>query len=404
MKMKKTILLILSLSILTPCISQEKKPIKEINKFEENITKITFSDEGVIQTQNKTPLSERMEHYKIPGISIALVRDNKIEWKKAYGVLVAGKDTPVDNQSLFQAGSVSKFVTAMIVMHYVGEGVLDLDKDINVYLKSWKMPENKFGTSITLRHLLSHQSGLPGTNFARDKNQKLPDLPQILSAESPAQNKPALPDFKPGEKWSYSNIGYVVIQLVLEDVLEKSLDEIAKDVLYEPLGMKSTTFNYPLPKSWQKREAMPHATDGTPKLAVQDTRARAQGGLLTTPGDMALLSIELMKAYQGLSNKVISKSTAIQMLTPQADIPIEAFGIPFKMGLGVFLDVSGDEILFLHPGQSYPGSAFLIFGFPESGEAVTMGLNGNKGDQLELEILATFSEMYHWAGGQFFKK
>lgn len=389
----------LCVGLLISCVTQKEKYLE----FEQNIIKMTFSPEGVTQTQDKGKLSERMEHYNVPGVNLAVVENNEIEWEKGYGVLDASKSNQMGNNAMFQVGSVSKFVTAMIVMHYVEKDILDLDEDINVYLRSWKMPENEFGVNITLRQLLTHQSGLPGTNFSYEGDIS-PSLPQILSAEKPALNKPAYPTFKPGEKWSYSNIGYVVIQLILEDIIGKSMNEIAEEVLFKPLKMNFSTFNYPLPKSWQTMEAMPHTTEGESRPAVQGfVPAVAQGGLLSTPRDMALLTIELMKAYKGESNKIFSQTTAKQMLTAEVDIPIQAYGIPFKMGLGLFLDHSGGKLSFLHPGQSYPGSAFLIIGFPESGQAATMGLNGNIGDQLELEIVATLSEMYNWSGGQFFK-
>jgi len=343
-----------------------------------------------------------MAAYQSPGVCVTVVDKNAISWTQAYGVLRAGTDDAVSEESVFQAGSVSKFVTALLVLHYVDRGVLNLDLDINTYLTSWTMPENEFDVPITLRQLLTHQSGLPGTNFGRASGAELPTLPQILGGTYPATNLPAIPTTQPGTAWSYSNIGYVVIQLVLEDVLEMPLDEIAAQVLFEPLGMHSTTFTYPLPAKVQQHEVWPHE-NGIALPAAQDSLARAQGGLMTTTKDMALLVIEVMRALNGASEAVISQQLAEQMVASAISIPIEAYGIPLDMGFGVLLDDSGTSLSFLHPGQSYPGSAFLMVAFPESQQAVVMGISGDRGDQLELEILATLAELYEWPSGQYFR-
>ena len=374
----------------------------DIAAFETQILELSFSEAGVVQTSDTSHLGERMEEYNSPGVCVTVVENSSTLWTKGYGVLRADRSDAVTDQTLFQAGSVSKTVTALIVLHYVDRGWLDLDEDIHTYLTSWRMPANGHGTVVTLRQLLTHQSGIPGSNLGRTSTSELPTLPQILSGESPATNPPAVPTVAPGSEWAYSNLGYVLIQLILEDVCKMSLNEIATEVVFEPLGMDSSTFNYPLPLTWQSREAWPHE-DGIPLPAVQDSQARAQGGLLTTTHDMALLAIEIMSAYHGTSSVVISQQMARQMVAKQAAIPLEAYGIPFDMGLGVLLDSTGISLSFLHPGQSYPGSAFLLVAFPETQQAVAMGVTGDRGDQLELEILATLAELYQWPSGQYFR-
>ncbi|RLE02002.1 MAG: hypothetical protein DRJ11_08325 [Candidatus Aminicenantes bacterium] len=400
--MRKVLVTTWILLLMAGSFSVYAQQNEKIKMFEEHIIEMRFSEAGVVQTGKKSPLIERMKFYKTPGVCITVVDNDTILWTKGYGVRIAGKSDVVTEKTIFQAGSVSKFVTALIVLHYVEQGILDLDENINTYLTSWKMPANKYGKIITLRQLLSHQSGLPGTNFGRDPSKDLPTLPQILNGKNPARNLPAFPTFSPGTKWSYSNIGYVVIQLILEDVLHKEFNNIATQIVFEPLHMNSSTFTYPLPPHWKQHEAWPHE-NGIPKPAVQDTKARAQGGLMTTTHDMALLAIEVMKAYHGTSETIISQPTVREMLTKQAAIPLETFGLPFDMGLGVFLDNSGSSLSFLHPGQSYPGSAFLIVAFPETKQAVVIAINGDKGDQLELEILATLAEIYQLPSGQYYK-
>jgi CubicO group peptidase (beta-lactamase class C family) len=94
--------------------------------------------------KNSKRLSERMTHYKVPGVSIAVINDYKLEWSKPYGIIKTGGNKPVTTETYFQAASTSKLGMAAIVLHFVEKGILNLDEDVNTYLKSWKIPENDF--------------------------------------------------------------------------------------------------------------------------------------------------------------------------------------------------------------------------------------------------------------------
>ena len=401
MKITTSLLLVLTALIIAAC---QDDSFDLITLFENNVQEHVFSDEGVHVTGNKLSIQSRMAHYKTPGLSLSVVDGYKPAWQRSYGFLRAGDPAMVDDNTIFQAGSVAKFVTALIIMHYVEQGIFELDADVNTYLRRWQMPRNEYNqyVDITLRHLLSHQSGLPSSNMDRDESLPMPSLAQILDAEHPAINKPAAPTFTPGEKWSYSNIGYVVIQMVLEDTFGKSLDELAHEVIFEPLGMDSSTFNYPLKASMRHREAMPHTTEGEPREAVQDSLARAQGGLMTTTNDMARLLIELMNTFNGEPTSVMSAATLKTMLLKQVDVPPGALGFPIGMGLGVFVDGEGENVSFMHPGHNYPGSVFVVLAFPGLGQGLALGINGNIGDRLEVEVASTLADIYGWPSGDYF--
>jgi len=346
-----------------------------------------------------------MADAKAAGLDITLIDNYNIEWHKSYGYLKNGYPDKINQNTVFQSGSVCKFVTALIIMHYTEEGIFDLDTDINEYLTSWKMPTNEFNknTPVTIRHLLSHQSGLPGTNFGRDTTVEMPTLPQILDAKYPAVNKPAYPTFIPGEKWAYSNIAYVVLQLILEDTFQKPFNDIAREIIFDPLEMDHSTFNYPLPDSLAINMAFPHSSEGEPRQVVQDSRARAQGGMFTTTSDMANLLIEVMNSYNGKSEKIIHQETVKKMFTPQISLPDEAFGVPLDNGLGIFLEGGYKYLSLVHPGHSYPGSYFFILAFPETGQGIVLAQNDNSGDLLDMEIVSALAELYNWPGGQYFK-
>lgn len=341
-------------------------------------------------------LSDRMAHYKVPGVSVAVVSDFALEWARGYGVLRSGGDAAVTTSTLFQAASTSKLVAATIVLHYVDDGSLDLDQDVNLYLKSWQLPENEFTreNKVTLRLLLTHQAGLPETNFPQKEGAPDPTLVQVLNGELPAMNKPAVVEMLPGSKWQYSNIGYVVIQQVLEDVVGKPYSVMAREVVFEPLKMKNSTFVYPLEQALRDREAMPHDADGILREPAIGPPALAQGGLVTTPSDLALFAAELMSAYAGRSHRVVSREAARLMLSRQVDLDPAMFGVPLNQGLGPFIHGEGAGFVFVLPGSNFPGMNCWLLGFPETGNAVVVMTNGAMGEVLAMEVISAVNREY----------
>jgi len=355
--MHKLISLITAFLTIIACSQQKTKLIDQrIHNIENGLVEFTspmslFQADSVNAGDLKT-LAERMEYYNVPGVSIAVINDFALEWARAYGVLKAGSDRPVTTGSYFQAASTSKLVAAAIVLHHVEKGILNLDEDVNNYLKSWNLPENDFTQQqkVTLRLLLTHQAGLPATNFPQQENAGDPDLVQVLKGELPALNKPAIVEYIPGTKWQYSNLGFVVIQQILEDVTGKPFSQIAQEIVFEPLGMKSSTFLYPLKQELQAKEAMPHDADGIAGEPALPPTALAQGGLMTTPSDLAIFAIELMRAYKGLSNRFLSKEIARQMFRKELDLDPRMFGVPLSQGLGAMLYGEDENLIFAHPG------------------------------------------------------
>lgn len=372
------------------------------NSLTKGIFEIIATDSGKIQTDKMNPVIQRMQQLKIPGLSIAVIDKYKIQESITYGKSDSLHN--VDIHTVFQAASVSKYVTAILVHHYIEKGLLDLDTDINQYLKSWKMPINDFtkDNPIILRYLLTHQSGLPSTNFDYDKKKGVPTLSQVLDGESPAINKPALPEFTPGSAWSYSNIGYALIQLILEDVTKKSFQNIAEEVLFKPLKMNSSTFDYPLPENLRDKEAKPFNEANQEKPPELDSPAKAQGGLLTTPDDLAKLTVEIMKAYKGES-RIFSKELAHSLINKELKLPFKFYKQTAYMGPGVLLIGKNKNLAFLHNGYNSPGSVCIVIGFPEIGKGAVIASNSANGERLYLEIIATLSDNYKWPSGQFFK-
>ena len=365
------------------------------------INKISETDSGKLNTSLRFPVVERMEELRIPGVSVAVIEDYEVREILFFGQ--TGKNAAVNRHSLFQAASVSKLVTALLVHYYAAQGILDLDTDVNKYLSSWKIPGNPYTgeQAVTLRLLMSHRSGLPSTNFDYMPGQVIPTLNQILDGKPPALNKPAIPEEVPGRGWAYSNIGYALIQKILEDRLGKPLQEIAKEALFQPVGMDLSTFDYPLPGALAGNEAMPHGKDGKLLPPELSSPAKAQGGLLTTPEELARLLVELLKASKWES-EVFPKPVADGLLHPAIALPFKMYGQDTRMGLGALLLGEGKQLAFMHNGYNSPGSVCVAIGFPYLGKGAVVMANSANGETLYLEILAALAETYGWPLGKFF--
>ena len=333
-----------------------------------------------------TKLGDRMAALKVPGVSIAVIHNGQIEWARGFGVAKIGGPA-VTPETLFQAASISKPLTGLAVMRLAQAGKLNLDTDVNQYLKTWKVPENQFTASkkVTLRELLSHTAGMtvhgfPGYAF----DAQVPTVVQVLNGEKPANTPAIRVDTVPGTIWRYSGGGYVVTQQLLEDVTGQPFPKIMHDTVLGPSGMTHSTFEQPLPKARLAEVALPYGEDGQPIAGGPHTYPEmAPAGLWTTPSDLARYAIEVQKALAGKSNKVISSATARQMLTPVMN--------HYGMGLG---SGGSNEHYFTHGGanEGYRCN-FIAY---ENGDGAVVMTNSDNGGQLAEEILRTIATEYNW--------
>jgi CubicO group peptidase (beta-lactamase class C family) len=141
----------------------------------------------------------------VPGVSIAVIHAGQTEWARGFGVTKFGGPA-VTPETLFQAASISKPVTALAVLHLVQSGKLDLDTDVNRHLKTWKVPDNEFTakTKVTLRELLTHTAGMTVHGFSGyASGAPVPTLVEVLNGEKPANSPAIRVDIEPGSTWRY---------------------------------------------------------------------------------------------------------------------------------------------------------------------------------------------------------
>ncbi len=349
---------------------------------------------------DKKSIVERMVEYNVPGLCIAVINNYEIEWVKSYGVKNIHTKDPITVDTIFQAASISKPLVATIALNLVEKKLLGLDEPINSKLKDWNIPDSDFTKEkeITLKHVLTHTSGInmPNRGFGREEGSK-PSIIQTLKGEAPAKNEPVEVMFVPGSRHQYSNFGFIIIEKLLQDVTGKKLRDVAKEILFEPLGMDNSYFEYPS-KELQTRMIYPHNQNGTvfePHVGLSPA-VFGCGGLITTSSDIAKFAVELMKTYQGISNKIVSPSMVKQMLSHNLTLDSLWNYSSTGQGLGIFLVEKEDDFFFTHRGGGEPGSSSLFMANPKSGHGVAMMANSNVGHQLFESIKFTLANKYEW--------
>lgn len=340
------------------------------------------------QTTGMT-IADRMKNYKVPGVSIAVINNGKIEWAKGYGVTEAGGSTAVTAETMFQAASISKPVAAMGMLALVEKGVLDLDEDVNVKLKSWKVPDNDFTKEqkVTLRRLASHSAGMTVHGFrGYAEGEAVPTVVQLLDGQKPANSAAVRVDILPGSRWRYSGGGITVMQLLMTDVTGKAFPALMRELVLDKLGMKSSTYEQPLPPDKTSKAAVGHRSNGEIVKGKRHTYPEmAAAGLWTTPTDLAKFAIELQQAKAGKSKKVLSQAMVNQMLTKQSG----------DYGLGIGIGGEGNKASFSH-GGSNEGFKCNLFAYSETGQGAVVMTNGDQGGQLAGEIFRSIAREYGW--------
>jgi CubicO group peptidase (beta-lactamase class C family) len=335
-------------------------------------------------------IAERMKHYNVQGVSVAVINNGKIEWAKGYGVRETETKLPVTVDTLFQSGSISKPVAAIGALKMVQDGKLQLDEDVNKKLVPWKMPENEFTKEqkVTLRRLLSHSAGVSIWGFGgyRADTKSLPTVPQILDGSAPANTKPVRVIETPGTKWSYSGGGFTVIQLLMTDVSEKPFPELMEETVLKKLGMKNSTYQLVPPDSYQQ-VALGYGPKGErPPFKWFIHPEMAAAGLWTTPSDLARFAIEIQQAYAGKSRKVLSREMVKQMLSKQTG----------GWGLGITLSGEGNRAFRFSHGGANTGFRNRMVAYTGTGQGAVVMTNSEQGDALCGEILRGIAREYGW--------
>jgi CubicO group peptidase (beta-lactamase class C family) len=344
---------------------------------------IAFSDDPT------WTLEERMAHYGVPGVQIAVIDDFEVAWFKSYGLADREEARPVEATTLFQAGSVSKPVAAFGAMRMVADGRLSLDENVNDALTSWKLPDNDFTRErpVTLRHLLSHTGGTTVHGFlGYAPGLEVPSAIEVLDGSGPANSAPVRVDKLPGESFRYSGGGYTICQLMMTDVSGTSFVDLMHDLVIDPIGMSQSTYENPLPAHHLAHAAAGVLPDGTPVAGKRHTYPEmAAAGLWTTAEDLARFAIELQKAVRGESRL---------MSTEMAELVVTEVDAGYALGWSV--STRGDDRYFDHGGWD-EGFCAQLTAHRDDGHGVAVMINSNH-PQLIGEVVNAVAHTYGWGG------
>ena len=339
------------------------------------------------ETPVVTSLATRMAELRVPAVSIAVIHNGRIEWARGFGVTQWDGPSVIE-RTLFQAASISKPVFALAVLRLADAGKVDLQANVNDYLTSWKVPDSAFTSQapVTLRALLSHSAGTTVHGFrGYEPTATLPTVNQILDGVSPANSSPVRVDTVPGTRYRYSGGGYVIAQAALQDLTGVPTARNLQKVVLQPLGMKNSTFEQPLPASRAAEIAIPYRADGSQvEGGARIYPEQAAAGLWTTPSDLARYALGVNAALQGEKGAIISAPMARTMLTPVLN----------GRGLGPQVGGRTPRMYFAHDGGN-DGYRCLMVVY-EDGEGAVVMTNSDNGGVIAQEVMRSVASAYGW--------
>ncbi len=352
-----------------------------------------------------TQIQTLMDSAKVTGLAVAVFNANKLVYKKAFGYSNAAKKSPLTTQSGFYGASLSKAVFGRIVVELAQKGIIDLDRPLQDYCdtpipaiyfeKEWRGFADLKGDErcerITARMCLSHTTGFPNWRWITKTGEFDPDGKLLIR-------------FEPGSRYSYSGEGIALLQYVVEKLTEKGTEQLARELVFDPLGMHMTSY------VWQERfegkYCNGHNTAGQVIDKDTEDEAGAAGSMETTLDDFSLFIEDILA-------KASSKSLLTDSLfAPQVRIRSKA-----QFGPNAFTDANDNDAIALSYGlgwgllkSPYSYGAFkeghgegfqhYCIVFPESGIGIIILSNSDNGESifkqlLELAIGDTFTP-YIW--------
>jgi len=340
-------------------------------------------------------LNERMLFYHTPGVSLAYIQDYEIKWARGFGIEKVGSEREVTQTTIFEAASTTKFLNALLILRLVEQGYLSLTEDVNSYLSSWKIPDNEFTRlhPVTLMTLLTHTAGLPPTNFNWKEGTR-PTLLDVLKGQFPAINASVEVRYTPGTRYEYSNLSHIVIQFLLEEIFHNPYPEIMNDKIFRPLHMTHSYFPDQNRTGPEDSVAFPHDREGKMHTPIHHPSALAQGGLLTTPTDLAKVAIDIMCSYKGEPDRYLTQKSVFILFENRGYLGDKMIGIPLYQGLGCFVHERGNDFMFTHPGYNIPGMLSYFYGYPKSGRGGVVMINGENGEKLAYEIIQALNRLH----------
>lgn len=332
-------------------------------------------------------IPELMDEHHVPGVSVAVIKDAKLHWRRCYGVKDRATMEPVDHDTVFEAASVSKTVFAYAVLKLCETGVLDLDAPLTRYAPKPFLEGDPRLELITVRRVLAHTTGFQDWRSGAEP----------LKIHS-----------TPGEKYGYSGEGYFYLQSVVTHltghldpsdcasyeadlkVCATDIDAYLKANLLVPFGMTSS--GYVWNDTFEKHAARPHDAEGKPldkakPKAPDAARYASAGGLHTTPADYSKFLIEII-APRKIDAFRLNPESLREMVRPQVKVDDSH---SWALGWEIYHGPKGDQIL--HGGNQTGFHAFAVASIERRAGLVIM-TNGDHGWKLNTRVVEQFADRY----------
>lgn len=336
-----------------------------------------------------TTLELRMKELKVPGVSITVFDNNEILWSKGYGLRNKKIGEKVTENTIFQAASISKPVTSVGAFKLVEQNIFGLDENVNLKLKRWQVPENQYTKTekVTPSRIMSHTSGLSTSGFqGYNKKNSIPTLVEILQGSKITNSEPVRVVQNPGKSELYSGGGMELLQMLMEDVSGKKFDYLMDSLVLNPIGMRNSSFAYPLPEHLESFTSRGYDKNGNEiDGGYHIYPEKAAAGLWSNSTDLALFMIALGKSYRGDNNSLLKKESAKIMLTR----------VPNAGGIGIGIDGEGEAFRFRHTGGN-AGFVCYAVSFADTGRGVVIMTNSDNAFPLIHEIVRAVSKEYDW--------
>lgn len=333
-------------------------------------------------------MAAHMPSRNIPAATISIVKDGELFFAKGYGFADREQMIPVEaDATLFRPGSTSKLFTWTAVMQLVERGQLDLDADVNTYLKGFQIPAT-YPEPITMKHLLTHTAGFEegalGYLIEKDENELVP-MREALEAHIPDRVRP------PGVWSSYSNWGTALAGLIVEDITGLSFAEYIENNIFEPLQMNHSTFREPLPEDLAPTMAVGYKRKNglyEPGFFELISNFGPAGALSSTATDMANFMIAHLQLGRFGDRRILEESTARQMqsrlYTPEPRIPGMLHGFYETEVNGQRVIGHGGDTVFFH-------TDLALFIDQNVGLFVSYAVNGGRA---RTELVDAFAKRY----------
>jgi CubicO group peptidase (beta-lactamase class C family) len=336
---------------------------------------------NILTTKMEQVLPQLLEEYQVPGAALALVRDGEVAWSRGYGLADKEQNVPVTDDTVFQAASISKALTSWGVMRLVENGQLELDAPIEQYLTRWHLPPSSYDASgVTIRRLLSHSAGLSVESYyGLSPELALPSLEESLSGIGGSPKVEIV--MEPGTQYGYSNGGYVLLQLIVEEVTGETFSAFMQREVLDPLGMVHSSFEWRA--DLRPATALGYSQSGSPFPNFLFTE-QAASGLYSTAADLARFVAAEMPGPDGepAGRGVLAPETLALMFKLAI-----TNGIMAGEGLGQTVATLPDGSKVIEHGGDLRGWKARITANPQWGVGIVILTNSDNGMSLVMDMV-----------------